>query len=75
MLRKARNLNIPDDLISELFYSLVTPVLLYGSEIYAPYPYKDIEKVHLKFCKYLLSLQAEQQIIWYVVNSKDAIRN
>ena len=55
MLRKARNLNIPVDLISELFDSLVTPVLLYGSEIYAPYPYKDIEKVYLKFCKYLLS--------------------
>ena len=56
MLRKARNLTIPVDLISELFDSLVTPVSLYGSEIYAIYPYKDIEKVHLKFCKYLLSL-------------------
>ena len=48
MLRKARNLNIPVDLILELFDSLVTPILLYGSEIYAPYPYKDIENVQLK---------------------------
>ena len=41
----------------------------YGSEIYAPYPYRDIEKVHLKSCEYLLSLPSGASIIWYMVNS------
>ena len=53
-LRKARQLNLLLDLTSQLFDSVVLPVLMYG-EVSAPYPSTETEKVHLKFCKYLLS--------------------
>ena len=56
MLRKARQLNLPLDLTSQLFDSVVLPVLMYGGEVLAPYPSTEIEKVHLKFCKYLLTV-------------------
>ena len=56
MLRKARQLNLPLDLTSQLFDSVVLPVLMYGGEVLAAYPSTEIEKVHLKFCKYLLSV-------------------
>ena len=53
MLRKARQLNLPLDLTSQLFDSVVLPVLMYGGRVLAPYPSTEIEKVHLKFCKYI----------------------
>ena len=58
MLQRSRKLNIPLDLVSDLFDTLVTPVLLYGCEIYAPYKYESIENVNLRFCKYLLGVNA-----------------
>ena len=58
MLQRSRKLNIPLDLVSDLFDTLVTPVLLYGCEIYAPYKYKSIENVNLRFCKYILGVNA-----------------
>ena len=56
MLRKAKQLNLLLDLTSQLFDSVVLPVLMYGGEVLAPYPSTEIEKVHLKFCKYILSV-------------------
>ena len=51
MLRKATKLNLSIDLKSELFDCLVLPTLLFGCEKYAPQPFLEIEKVHIKFCK------------------------
>ena len=44
MLRKARQLNLLLDLTSQLFDSVVLPVLMYG-EVSAPYPTTETEKV------------------------------
>ena len=46
MLQRSRKLNIPLDLVSDLFDTLVTPVLLYECKIYAPYQYKITENVN-----------------------------
>ena len=40
-----------------LFYKLVMPVLLYGSEICGFHKTADIEKLHLLFCKKSLHLK------------------
>ena len=40
----------------ELFDCLVLPTLLFGYETYASQPFLEIEKVHIKFCNYLLSV-------------------
>ena len=58
LLCKGRKLNLQIHIMLDLFDSIVAPILLYGSEIWG---HEDtlvhtVEKVHLKFCKYLLKL-------------------
>jgi hypothetical protein len=54
LLSKIRTLGLPISLQLELFDRMITPVLLYGCEAWG-YSNNDIlEKVHLRFCKYLL---------------------
>ena len=42
-----------------MFDSLITPILLYGSEIWGIYNYKDVDRLHIKFCKYLLGVKPQ----------------
>ena len=39
-----------------LFDSLVVPILLYGSEVWGIYQYKEIENIHIKCCKIMLGM-------------------
>ena len=39
-----------------LFDSLIVPILLYGSEIWGVYEFKEIDKLHIKFCKRILGV-------------------
>ena len=57
LYRKIRNINIPIDLQLKLFDSLVSPVLLYASEVWGFESLKDMEKVHLQFCKNILKVR------------------
>ena len=56
LLRKARSLLLPVDLQLELFHTLVTPIVLYGSEIWGYENLELIEKLHLRFCRILLNV-------------------
>ena len=47
LLWKARKLNLPVDLVSQLFDVIVLSVLLYGCEIFAPYPHLEIKIIYL----------------------------
>jgi tetratricopeptide (TPR) repeat protein len=40
-----------------LFDTMVLPILLYGSEIYGAYDFKEIDKLHIRFCKYVLGVK------------------
>ena len=42
-----------------LFDSLISPILLYGSEIWGIYNYKEVDRLHLKFCKHLLGVKPQ----------------
>ncbi|XP_071104288.1 uncharacterized protein [Haliotis cracherodii] len=57
VFRKIRILEIPIDCQLKLFDQLVQPVLLYGSEVWGFENTVVIERVHLKFCKYILKLK------------------
>ena len=57
LLRKARNMQLPIDLQIELFNKLVKPVLLYGCEVWGFGNIEIIERVQLKFLKYVLNLK------------------
>lgn len=54
---KIRNLKLPIDLQLKIFDSLVTPILLYGSEVMGIEKYDNIEKVHLQFMKRILGVR------------------
>ena len=51
-------LAIPVDLQLKLFDSLVTPIILYCSEIWGFECISNIEKHHLQFCKRVLSVRS-----------------
>jgi hypothetical protein len=42
-----------------LFDSLVVPILLYGSEVWGIYNCKEIDKLHLRFCKIVLGVRPQ----------------
>ena len=50
LLKKSRVLNLPVDSQLDLLDKLVTPILLYGSEIWAYENNDVIEKLHLRYC-------------------------
>ncbi|XP_060579660.1 uncharacterized protein LOC132736534 [Ruditapes philippinarum] len=51
------NLDIKTQLL--LFDSLVVPILLYGSEVWGVYNYKEIDKLHFRFCKRILGVRTQ----------------
>ena len=55
-LRKARTLALPINIQLQLFHTLVTPVGMYGAEAWGIEDCTVIERLHLKFCKYIISL-------------------
>lgn len=58
LLRKTRQLNLPISMQIDLFNKTIKPILLYGSEIYGFGNIDILERVQLKFLKYILNLKA-----------------
>ncbi len=58
VMRKNRYLNLPIDIQLELFDRMIEPILLYGSEVWGFESLGIIEKLHLKYCKYVLGLKS-----------------
>ena len=58
VLRKARKLCLPIDVLLQLFDAMVAPILLYGSEVWG---YEDcinvIETLHLELCKFVIRVK------------------
>jgi hypothetical protein len=42
-----------------LFDTMVVPILLYGSEIWGVYNYKEVDKLHIIFCKHVLGVKQQ----------------
>ena len=57
LLRKARKLWLPVDILLQLFDATVVPILLYGSEVWGYENNKIIESLHLEFCKYIIKVK------------------
>ena len=57
LYKKIRNISIPVDLQLKLFDSLVSPILLYASEIWGFENKDGLERVHLQFCKNILKVR------------------
>ena len=57
LLKKSKKHGLPTDLTLELFDSMVAPVLLYGCEIWGHEQNACIERLQLKFYKFLLKLR------------------
>ena len=57
LIKKSKNLHLPFDVILDLFDKTVVPVLIYGCEIWGFQTLEVIEKLQLKFYKYILLLR------------------
>jgi hypothetical protein len=57
LLKKIKRLSLPFDLQIELFEKTVKPILLYGCELWGYGNFDTIERVQLKFYKYIFNLK------------------
>ena len=57
LYRKLRNISIPIDLQFKLLDTLILPILTYGSEIWGYENTKQLEKLHLEFCRNILGVR------------------
>lgn len=58
LLRKIKNLSLPFDIQIDLFNKIVKPVLLYGCEVWGFGNLDILERVQLKFYKYIFNLKS-----------------
>ena len=56
LLRKCKKLQFPVAIQPKLFDVLLKPVLLFGCEFWTPEGTEVVQYLHLRFCKYILSL-------------------
>lgn len=52
-------LNLDMKTMFSMFDSLVAPILLYGSEVWGAYSIKEVDKLHLRFCKNMLGVRSQ----------------
>ncbi len=57
LLKQNRCLGLPIDIQFELFDRMVVPVLLYACEVWGVENLDLVEKLHMRYCKYVLSLK------------------
>lgn len=57
IIKKSRELNLSIDCQLDMFDKMIVPILLYDSELWGFENLCIIEKLHLKFCKLVLSLK------------------
>lgn len=57
LLKKSRNLDLPIDIQIDLFNKTIKPILLYGCELWGVGNIEAIERVQLKYYKYVLNLK------------------
>ena len=57
LIAKCRKFDLPIDLQLQLFDALVVPILLYGCEVWGYNNTEQVEKLHLKFLKYVLNVK------------------
>ena len=75
LITKARKLHLPIDVQLELFDAVVTPVVLYGSEIWCYEGCEILEKLHLQFCKKKICLKNQRAMLWYMCKVNYQPRN
>ena len=53
LINKMKICNLSIDIKLKLFDQLVVPVILFGCEIWGDNNIEKLEKLHLKYCKYI----------------------
>lgn len=57
LLKKIRNLNLPYDIQIDMFNKMIKPILLYGCEAWGTGNIDVLERIQLKFYKYIFNLK------------------
>ena len=67
MIKKCHNLNLPFDIQIDLFNKTIKPILLHGCEVWGFGNCNVIERIQLKFYKYIFNLK--KSIPSFIANS------
>ena len=59
LLALFRRINIDIKTKLNLFDTMVVPIILYGSNIWGIYTCKEVDKIHIRFCKHILSVNKQ----------------
>ena len=59
LLCVCKNVSLDINIKLSLFDKLVSPILLYCSEIWGIYNYKGVDKLHIRFCKMVLGVRKQ----------------
>ena len=62
ILKRSRVLNLPIDIQLPFFDSMVTPILPHGREAWGNENIDVIEKLYIRYCKYVLHLKTSTQL-------------
>ena len=57
LLKNIRSLNLPYDIQIDMFNKMIKPILLYGCEIWGMGKFDVLERIQLKFYKYIFNLK------------------
>jgi hypothetical protein len=63
--RKLRNISIPIDLQLKLFDTLILPIITYDCEVWGYENTKQLEKLHLQFCRNILGVTTTTNFMTY----------
>ena len=73
LLRRSRQLDLPLDIQLELFDTLIMPIITYGCEVWGFEDLNIIEKLQLKYLKYISGVKCQPQHVWYLVKPADSL--
>ena len=71
LLQKKGHLQLENDTMLNLFDSIVSPIMLYGCELWV-WGYNNIdvlERLHLRFCKIVLKVKKTLLMQWLMASS------
>ena len=52
-----------------LFDKMIVPILLHGSEVWGTYGYKEIDTLHLQFCKRILNVKQQTRVAQFMLSN------
>jgi hypothetical protein len=71
LMINGKDMDLKPKLLCQLFYSFVGSIISYASEVWGYSKSKDIERIHLKYCKRILNVRENTTIVYKSIRKND----